>query len=69
MITVLVRVTKASRMIVILTASHDERFQSTPEGVGKSKNKHNFFNLFFKVLKKVKEKYSRSNVTAKMKTT
>lgn len=30
MITVLVRVVKASRMIVILTASHDDRFHSTP---------------------------------------
>ena len=32
MITVLVRVVKASRMIVILTASHDDRFHSTPAG-------------------------------------
>lgn len=31
MITVLVRLIKASRMIVILTASHDDRFHSTPE--------------------------------------
>lgn len=30
MITVLVRVVKASRMIVIFTASHDDRFHSTP---------------------------------------
>lgn len=32
MITVLVRVIKASRMIVILMASHDDRFHSTPVG-------------------------------------
>lgn len=30
MITVLVRVAKASRMIVIFTASHDDKFHSTP---------------------------------------
>ena len=30
MITVLVMVVKASRMIVIFTASHDDRFHSTP---------------------------------------
>lgn len=30
MITVLVRVIKASRMIVIFTASQDDRFHSTP---------------------------------------
>lgn len=31
MITVLVRVVKASRTIVILTESHDDRFHSNPE--------------------------------------
>lgn len=34
MITVLVRVVKASRMIVIFTASHDDRFHSTPMKAG-----------------------------------
>lgn len=37
MITVLVRVDKASLMIVILTASHEERFHSTPERANRKK--------------------------------
>lgn len=38
MITVLVRVVKASRMIVIFTVSHDDRFHSTP--VKRAAHKH-----------------------------
>ncbi len=40
MITVLVRVVKASRMIVILTASHDDRFHSTPAETPAHKHRH-----------------------------
>lgn len=39
MITVLVRVVKASRMIVIFTASHDDRFHSTPVETTRGNNK------------------------------
>lgn len=39
MITVLVRVVKASRMIVILTVSHEDRFHSTPAETPTSKHR------------------------------